>query len=101
MALPSLVAGAWVGPAAGSPAGRALATGLGARDCGIAVGTLSALAGRGPARAWICAGAVADLADVVATVRHRDSLPALAVPAVVAMAGGSVILSAYLQSAVD
>ena len=44
---------------------------------------------------------LADAADLVATLRARDSLPALAVPAVVALAGGSLVLGAWLQSAVD
>jgi hypothetical protein len=44
---------------------------------------------------------VADLADLVATLRTRDHLPPLATPPVVAMAGGSVLLGAWLQAALD
>ena len=47
------------------------------------------------------AGVIADLADLAATLRHRDALPPLAVPAVAALAGGSVLLGAYLQHALD
>ncbi len=44
---------------------------------------------------------LADAADLVATLRARDALPPLAVPAVAALAGGSVVLGAWLQAAVD
>ena len=44
---------------------------------------------------------LADAADLVATLRARDDLPPLAVPAVAAIAGGSVLLGAYLQAALD
>ena len=98
---PAVVAGGWVGGAADRRDGQALAIGLGARDVAIAAGTLGALRTRGGARAWLRAGIAADAADLVATLRARDSLPALAVPAVVALAGGSLVLGAWLQSAVD
>jgi hypothetical protein len=98
---PGLVAGGWVGAVADRREGQALAIGLGARDIGLAFGTLRALsAGRG-AGPWLRAGIVADAADLVATLRARDSLPPLAAPAVAAIAGGSVLLGAYLQAAVD
>ena len=78
-----------------------LAIGLGARDVALALGTCAALrAGRG-ARRWMRAGMVADLADLVATLRARDALSPMAVPAVAAIAGGSVLLGAWLQTALD
>jgi hypothetical protein len=98
---PGLVAGGWVGGAADTRDGQALAIGLGARDAALAVGTLRALSSGRGARPWLRAGIVADVADLVATLRARDVLPPLAVPAVVAVAGGSVLLGAYLQSALD
>ncbi len=101
VAAPGLVAGAWVGGVADRRDGQALAIGLGARDVALAVGTLRALSSRRGARGWLRAGIVADAADLVATLRARDALPPLAVPAVAAVAGGSVLLGAYLQSALD
>ena len=97
---PEKLAGAWVGGAADRPGGQTLAIGLGARDAALALGALRALsAGRG-AGAWLRAGMVADAADLAATLRARDDLPPLAVPAVAALAGSSLLLGAWLQSAV-
>jgi hypothetical protein len=98
---PGRIAGAWVGGAADTRDGQTLAIGLGARDVGIALGTLHALRGRRGAAPWLRAGIVADAADVVATLRARDSLPPLAGPVVAALAGGSVLLGAYLQATLD
>lgn len=98
---PGAVAGGWVGGAADTRDGQVLAIGLGGRDVGLALGALRALhAGRG-AGAWLRAGVIADAADLVATLRARDMLPPLAGPAVTAIAGGSVLLGAWLQFAVD
>ena len=98
---PGLVAGGWVGGVADRREGQALAIGLGARDVALALGTLRALSyGRGAAP-WLRAGIVADAADLAATLRARDTLPPVAVPAVAAIAGGSVLLGLYLQSALD
>ena len=101
-AAPGLVGGAWVGAPADRRPGQALAIGLGARDVALALGTLHALsAPRGGARPWLRAGIAADLGDLVATLRARDELSPLAVPVVAAVAGGSVLLGAYLQAALD
>jgi hypothetical protein len=100
-AAPSLVAGGWVGAVADKPGGRALATGLGARDVAIALGTAAALRNGHGARPWLRAGMLADAADLVATLRARDALAPIAVPVVVAMAGGSVLLGAWLQRELD
>jgi hypothetical protein len=98
---PGIVAGAWVGGVADRRDGQTLAIGLGARDVAIGLGMLRALrSGRG-ARPWLRAGMVADAADLVATLRARDTLPPLAVPAVGALAGGAVLLNAWLQATVD
>ena len=98
---PQLLGGAWVGSAADRRSGQVLAIGLGARDVALAVGTLQALSARRGATAWLRAGIAADLADLVSTFRARDELSPPAVPATVAIAGGSVLLGAYLQAALD
>src|SRR5215216_5062234 len=97
MVAPAALAGAWVGGVADRREGQAIAIGLGARDVALALGALRALgAGYGSG-----AGMLADAADLVGTLRARGSVPALAAPAVGALAGGSVLLGAWLQSAVD
>jgi hypothetical protein len=98
---PALVGGGWVGGVADKREGQVLAIGLGARDVGLALGTLRALSARRGAAGWLRAGIVADAGDLVATLRARDALPPLAVPVVAAIAGGSVLLGAYLQAALD
>ena len=101
VAAPGVVGGGWVGAAADRRPGQTLAIGLGARDVALALGALNALRGRRDASAWVRAGVLADLGDLVATLRARDALPPLAAPAVVAIAGGSVLLGAWLQAALD
>jgi hypothetical protein len=101
MATPGAVAGGWVGGVADKPEGQALAIALGARDIGLAVGALRALGAGYGAGSWIRAGMLADAADLGATLRARDSLPALAVPAVAALAGGSLVVGAWLQAVLD
>ena len=98
---PGVFAGAWAGGVADRRDGQVLSIGLGARDVAIALGTLRALRARRGAAAWLRAGLLADAADLVATLRARDDLPPLATPAVAAIAGGSVLLGAYLQATLD
>jgi hypothetical protein len=66
----------------------------------IGIGTLQS-AGRRGGRAWLRAGIVADAADLLATLRTRDFLPAAAVPPVAALAAASVLLGAWLQHTLD
>jgi hypothetical protein len=97
---PAAVAGAWVGEPADRPGGRVLAIAMGARDLAIGVGTFRAV-GRGGASSWLRAGMLADAADLVATLRSRDDIPAPAVPATVVIAAASVVLGAWLQYALN
>jgi hypothetical protein len=99
VAAPGVFAGGWVGGVADKRDGQTLAVAVGARDVALALGALRALgSGRG-AGPWVRAGMLADAADLVATLRARDILPPLAVPAVAALAGGSLVLGAWLRSA--
>jgi len=98
---PGLVAGPWVGAVADRPGGRALASAMGARDVALGLGTLRAVAQRRGARPWVRAGMLADAADFAVTFRVRRSLPPVAAPLVCVMAGGSVLLGAWLQASVD
>jgi hypothetical protein len=99
--VPRVLAGAWVGDVAGRREVQALAIGLGARDVALGVGQLRAASMRSGAAPWVRAGMAADVADLVATVRARHALPSVAVPVVAGLAGGSAVLGAWLQNAVD
>jgi hypothetical protein len=93
---PGVVARGWIGRDASRPGAQVVTTAMGARDLGIALGIAGSLrAGRG-ARPWLLAGALADAADLAATLRARDSLPAVAVAGVGALAAGSALVGAWL-----
>jgi hypothetical protein len=96
LALPARAGGGWVGPDAGSPGGRVLAEGLGARDLALGLGTLRALSRNEALGTWFLASALADLADCIATVRARDSIPTPAAIGVTALAGTGALLSLWL-----
>ena len=98
---PGVFAGGWVGGVADRREGQVLSIAVGARDVAIALGALRALSTGKGAGGWLRAGVLADAADAYATWRARDSLPAVAAPAVLAIAGGSALLGLWLQSAVD
>jgi hypothetical protein len=66
----------WVGRPARKPGGRLLTRALGARDLALAGGTVAAVAMRDHSQAsrWLAAQAVADGADLAATLAERDRL---------------------------
>jgi hypothetical protein len=103
IAAPASLGGGWVGGVADRRAGQTLAIGLGARDLALGIGQLGTAGRRrgGAARPWIRAGIVADLGDLLGTLRAREELPPLAVPTVAAIAGGSALLGAWLQASVE
>jgi len=100
---PAALGGGWVGSAADRRPGQTLAIGLGARDLALGIGQLRTAGRRhgGAARPWIRAGIVADLGDLLGTLRARDELSPMTVPAVAAIAGGSALLGLWLQAALD
>ena len=67
----------WIGRAAKDPASQVFARGHGARDIGLGGGALVALARRDEraARPWFAAQALADAADVAATLAAGSRLP--------------------------
>jgi hypothetical protein len=98
---PGVVAGAWVGAPADRRGVQVLAIAMGGRDMAIGLGAFRAIGqGRGGA-SWVRAGMLADSADLAATIRAGDELPPFMVPAVGALAAGSVLLGAWLQAALD
>jgi hypothetical protein len=101
VAAPGLAARAWIGADGSRQSVAVLARAFGARDGAIGLGVLR---GGGPAlgaRPWVRAGVLADAADLVATLRARDSLPAFQVAGVALIAGGSVAIGLWLDRAVD
>jgi len=96
LASPPLVGRPWVGDAAEGTPGRVLARALGGRDLALGLGALAAvqqlpLAG-GSSRTvglWVGMGALADSADLLATVTAWDRLPPVGRWLVAASAGGA------------
>lgn len=99
VAAPGLVARSWVGAVGSEPGARVLTTALGARDVAIGLGLVRALRGGGRAAPWLRAAALADAADLAATIRARRDLPLPAVLGVGALAGGSVAFGLYAERA--
>jgi hypothetical protein len=86
----------WIGRAARDPATQVFVRGHGARDVALGAGALAALARGETAQAcgWMSAQALADGADVVATVVARPRLPSSGFLFALAMAGGSTAVAA-------
>ena len=101
VAAPRTATAPWLGRVSRKRAAQVPIQAMGARDVAIGLGTAYA-AGRGyGARPWLLAGIASDLADLLATFRARDDLPAAGVVGIAAMAGGSVLLELWLSSQLD
>jgi hypothetical protein len=74
---PGLVSRMWVGDA--TTATKVLGAGFGARDVAIGAGLWRALDEGRDVKPWLLAGAAGDVADLVATLAARRSLPPLGV----------------------
>jgi hypothetical protein len=99
LAAPGPAAKRWLGDVSERPGAQVAISGLGARDLALALGTLWALGGRKRrARPWLVASGAADAADLVSTLRSRQGLSTAAAAGTVAVAGGSAVLHAWLQS---
>ena len=92
LAAPERAGRGWIAGAASDR--RTQARALEARDLALGAGALRApLAGDGSPRAWLAAHAVADAADLAATVGARDALPRRNLLFASAMAGGSTAIA--------
>jgi hypothetical protein len=101
IAAPRATTAPWLGRVSRRRPAQVPIRAMGARDLAIGLGTAYA-AGQGfGARPWLLAGIVADTADLLATLRARDALPAAGVVGIAAMAGGSVLLELWFSSQVD
>src|SRR3954447_21822474 len=98
---PGLVAGSWVGAPADRPGGQVIAVAMGARGVGLGLVMFRAAGRPRGVRPWLRAAILADAADLVATVRARDDLPAFALALLPGMAAGAVALGAWLDDDLD
>ena len=99
--VPGRVASGWIGPPGKQPGAQLLTVATGARDLAVGAGTAVALRSGAPARTWVLAGALADLADLAATVRFRDALPKRAAAGVAALASIGAAASLFAASRLD
>jgi hypothetical protein len=98
MAAPAKATTGWIGDVARRPGTQVPVTSLGARDIAIGVGGAWAVQGGDGAAPWLLAGAVADLADLAATLRHRDALPTSGVVGVSTLAAGAAAAGLWLAA---
>jgi hypothetical protein len=101
IAAPKTALPAWIGDAGSRPSTHVISAAFGARDAALGLGTLAALRSRRGVRPWIAAAALADAADLIATLRGRDYLPAPAVAGVTVMAGSALVAAAWGLAELD
>ncbi len=99
---PTRGARGWIGSVeARRPGARLFGRALGARDVGIALGTLRALDRRESARPWALAALIADGVDFMATLAARRQIPRGAFAFGALMSGLSTALGAWLSATLD
>jgi hypothetical protein len=100
---PRRMASGWIGQAGKHDASTVITRALGARDLVLGAGALTAMkAGRtDQVRHWFAAQAVADGADLVATLLERESLPTNGFRLGTAMAAGSAAIAAIAAAALE
>lgn len=81
----------WMGPESDGPDNRMLARMLGGRDVAIGLGTLFALKHGGSVRGWLEAAAVADAADLLASLAGARQMKRLTVLGTAGAALGGVL----------
>jgi hypothetical protein len=99
VAAPGPAARAWIGQSGGGVG--VLAAAFGARDAAIGLGILRAASAGYGARPWVRAGVLADGVDLVATLRSRDEVPAVALVGVTLLAAGSMAAGLWLARELD
>ena len=91
---PAPFAGVWIGRRARDPLTQVFCRGFGMRDLALGAGALLALkrGDFGRPRWWFAAQALADAADLVATLTAGSALPPVRRRIVAAVAGGSAAI---------
>jgi hypothetical protein len=92
---PKRTAAGWIGKTGKRDSSTVLTRALGARDLALGAGALAELTTNDTARArrWFAAHALADGADLFATLRARDDLPTSGFRFGAAMAGASTAIA--------
>jgi hypothetical protein len=99
---PEKVAGnRWLGPDAGRPAAQVPLRGLGAREVALHGAALAGCLHGSPIRPFLAASIAGDLGDIGATALAREGLPDGSAPATIAVAGGSLLLTALVAALVE
>ncbi len=98
---PQKVARNWLGPDVDRGPTKVGARGLGFRDAVVSGGVIAAVNSGGPARPWLAACALGDLADIAATLMVAEELPQKAKWGTVALAGSFAAIGAGLAVAVE
>jgi hypothetical protein len=98
---PGLAARGWVGGDAQRPGAKVLTRALGARDLALGLGVVIAQDQGAPVRGWLEASALADAGDFLGTLLGGRDLPPLGRAGVLALAGGSAAVAAWLARQVD
>ena len=101
MAAPAKAASGWVGDTAYRPEAQVPLVALGARDMALGLGGAWAVQGGADPRPWLIGGTFSDLADLSATIRHRDALPPAGVVGVGALAAGAAAAGLWLATRLD
>jgi hypothetical protein len=96
-AVPGLATRMWIGAHADNDGARLMARAAGARDAGLALGTLASLGHKRQRGRWLEAAALADGVDLLATLAARRSLPPKAVAVGTALAGASAGMHLWLR----
>jgi hypothetical protein len=101
LAAPARAGSGWIGPVAEQPATQVFARGFGARDAGLALGTLAALRNGDSVRTWLWAGVLSDAADCAATAAAGRSLPPAKRNLALAVAAGAALTGVWAARALS
>jgi hypothetical protein len=101
MLAPGLTGRVWVGRDADRPAVKLLTQAVGARDLATGLGALIAMSQGKPARGWMEAIALTDVADFVCGLLAKDRIPPASRAAVLVTAASAAAQAAYAATGVD
>ncbi len=96
-----VAANRWLGEDARRPAARVPLRGLGAREVTLHGAALAGFLRGSAIRPFLLASIAGDLADIGATTLSRSGLPEGSAPATAVVAGGSLLLSAFVATQAD
>lgn len=95
------VGAGWIGREAARPLSSLMIRAVGARDVGLAIGTLITLRQGGPLKPWLIGASIADATDCVATTLAGSAVPPQGRVAVGALGGGALVAQLALLRGVD